>query len=69
MLSEFPEYIAPSIVASEYWEEFDQEHHEKCPGCYEISQILSGEKSGKNQAQWKMIAMLHYIYTMYEMDA
>ena len=69
LLSEFPEYIAPSIVASEYWEEFDQEHHEKCPGCYEISQILSGEKSGKNQAQWKMIAMLHYIYTMYEMDA
>lgn len=69
LLSEFPEYIAPSIVASEYWDEFTPQHHDICPGCHEISQILSGGKSGKNQAQWKMITMLHYIYTMYEINA
>lgn len=68
-LSEFPEYIAPSIVESEYWAEFNDEHHQKCPGCQEITAIINGNKSGKNQAQWKMITMLHYIYTMYETNA
>ena len=69
LLSEFPEYIVPSIVKSEYWNEFTPEHHDTCPGCKEILQILNGGKSGKNQAQWKMITMLHYIYTLYEIDA
>ena len=68
-LSEFPEYIAPSIVQSEYWEEYTDEHHETCPGCQEILSIRTGIKSGKNQGQWKMITMLHYIYTMYETNA
>lgn len=68
-LSEFPDFIAPSIVASEYWTEFEYEHHERCPGCQEIVSIIKGEKSGKNQAQWKMITMLHYIYTMYDTNA
>lgn len=68
-LSEFPMYIAPRIVASEYWEEFSYEHHELCPGCKEIKDITSGAKSGRNQAQWKMITMLHYIYTMFEVKA
>lgn len=68
-LSEFPMYIAPRIVASEYWGEFDDNHHGVCPGCQEIRAIVEGEKSGRNQAQWKMITMLHYIYTMYEVNA
>lgn len=68
-LSEFPMYIAPRIVSSEYWAEFSDEHHKTCPGCKEIEEIISGEKSGRNQAQWKMITMLHYIYTMFEIDA
>lgn len=68
-LSEFPDYIAPSIVASEYWEEYTDKHHKNCPGCQEILSILAGVKSGKNQGQWKMITMLHYIYTMYETGA
>lgn len=68
-LSEFPVHIAPRIVRSEYWKEFSDIHHENCPGCREIEEILSGEKSGRNQAQWKMITMLHYIYTMFETDA
>lgn len=68
-LSEFPDFIAPSIVDSEYWTEFEDEHHEKCPGCQEITSIIKGKKSGKNQAQWKMITMLHYIYTMYDTNA
>lgn len=66
LLSEFPEYITPNILASEYWEEYSEEHHKKCPGCKEIIEISEGKKSGRNQAQWKMITMLHYIYTMYE---
>ena len=68
-LSEFPEYIAPRIVDSEYWKEFEDEHHCACPGCKEIQDIFNGDKSGRNQAQWKMITMLHYIYTMYETKA
>lgn len=68
-LSEFKDYIAPSIIKSEYWNEYTDEHHEKCPGCQEILSILSGVKNGKNQGQWKMITMLHYIYTMYETHA
>lgn len=39
-LSEFPDYIAPNIVKSEYWNEFDNEHHSKCPGCNEIISII-----------------------------
>lgn len=68
-LSEFPLYIAPRIVSSEYWCEFSDEHHKTCPGCQEIADVVSGVKSGRNQAQWKMITMLHYIYTMFEIDA
>lgn len=68
-LSEFPAHIAPRIVRSEYWEEFSDAHHENCLGCKEIEEIVSGIKSGRNQAQWKMITMLHYIYTMFEANA
>lgn len=68
-LSEFPMYIAPRITSSEYWFEFGEEHHKTCPGCLEINAVVTGAKSGRNQAQWKMITMLHYIYTMFEVDA
>ena len=68
-LSEFPTYIAPRIMESEYWAEFSPKHHQNCPGCMEITEIVSGVKSGRNQAQWKMITMLHYIYTMFETSA
>ena len=68
LLSEFPEYITPRIIESEYWKEFSEEHHLHCPGCHEIMEIFQGRISGKNQAQWKKITMLHYIYTMYERE-
>lgn len=68
-LSEFPEFIAPSIVQSDYWAEYSKDHHNNCPGCLEIDAIVNQKKSGKNQAQWKMITMLHYIYTMFETNA
>lgn len=68
LLSEFPEYIAPRIVSSEYWNEFSENHHMCCPGCREIEAVANGALSGKNQAQWKKITMLHYIYTMYERE-
>lgn len=67
LLSEFPEYIAPEIMKSDYWEEFSEEHHVSCPGCAEIRAIRDKEISGRNQAQWKKITMLHYIYTQYEL--
>lgn len=68
-LSEFQDYITPSILASEYWAEYSEAHHKACLGCKEIQLIADGGKSGKNQAQWKMIMMLHYIYTLYETNA
>lgn len=68
-LSEFPNYIAPRIMESEYWSEFTDEHRKICPGCQEIMDIVLKTKNGRNQAQWKMITMLHYIYTMYETNA
>lgn len=68
-LSEFKDYIAPSIISSEYWREYSIEHHSNCPGCQEILSIINNKKSGKNQGQWKMITMLHYIYTMFESRA
>lgn len=69
VLSEFPDYIAPNIINSEYWEEFDNSHHQNCPGCQEIVAIVNKEKAGKNQGHWKMITMLHYIYTIFETKA
>lgn len=66
VLSEFPDYIAPSIVNSEYWTEYADEHHKICPGCKEIIDIIDEKKPGRSQGQWKLITILHYIYTMFE---
>ncbi len=52
-----------------YVAEKTAEHHSKCPGCNEIISIIKKDKSGKSQAQWKRIAMSHYIYTLYETNA
>lgn len=62
-LSEFDDYIAPSIVNSSYWDEYDKEHHHHCPGCKKIQDIVNGA-SGKSQGMWKGITMSHYIYTV-----
>ena len=62
-LSEFNDYIAPSITASSYWKEFDKNHHRHCPGCKKIKDIADGA-SGKSQGMWKGITMSHYIYTV-----
>lgn len=64
-LSEFV-YIASSIVDSEYWKEYLEEHHKTCPGCKMIYGISEGSENGKNQAKWKGITMSHYIYTIDE---
>ncbi|TCK58435.1 beta family protein [Seleniivibrio woodruffii] len=65
-LSEFKNYIAPAIVKSEYWLEFDKVHQKKCPGCKKILDIYNGKKTGMNQGMWKGITMGHYIYTISE---
>lgn len=62
-LSEF-DYIAKKITESGFWKEFDDEHHTRCPGCSTIQSIVKGEESGRNQAKWKGITMLHYIFTV-----
>lgn len=62
-LSEFNDYIAPAIINSSFWAEYDQNHHEQCPGCKKIQDIANGA-SGKNQGLWKGITMSHYIYTI-----
>jgi len=64
-LSEFVDYIAPSIVKSSYWHEFTEDHHMKCPACVKIYDIAKGV-SGKSQGLWKGITMSHYIYTVDE---
>jgi len=69
-LSEFEDFIAPEIMKSEYWEEYSEIHHKKCPGCIEIKRINSisdpKQKKGKSQAKWKGITMSHYIYSIDE---
>lgn len=65
-LSEFDNYIAPAIVASDYWKEFSKTHHKTCPGCKTIRGIVQGTAMGKSQAKWKGITMSHYIYTISE---
>ncbi|MDC3411855.1 beta family protein [Aquibacillus sp. 3ASR75-11] len=67
-LAEFENYIAPKIVSSEYWSEFSEDHHQKCPGCQLIYSISRGEEPGKSQAKWKGITMFHYIYTLSEKE-
>lgn len=62
-LSEFNDYIAPSIVCSSYWNEYNETHHRMCPGCRKIQAIVNGA-SGKSQGMWKGITMAHYIFTV-----
>lgn len=62
-LLEFSDYIAPSIMASEYWLEFDKKHHLNCPGCIKI-QTAANNATGKSQGIWKGITMSHYIYSV-----
>lgn len=66
VLSEFEDYIAPQIVHSPYWKEYSDTHHNNCPGCHSIAQIVRGKESGKSQAKWKGITMAHYIYSIDE---
>jgi len=65
-LDEFQNHIAPSIIKSSYWREFDEEHHNACPGCKKIQEIVHGESSGRSQGLWKGITMGHYIYSLDE---
>lgn len=65
-LDEFQNHIAPSIIKSSYWDEFDENHHNTCPGCKKIQEIVHGESSGKSQGLWKGITMGHYIYSLDE---
>lgn len=62
-LSEFVDYIAPTIIDSIYWKEYTEEHHDICPGCKKIKAIKEGG-SGRSQGLWKGITMSHYIYTV-----
>lgn len=66
ILSEFESHIAPSVLNSIYWGQYPSSHHVKCPGCQTILNIIKGITSGKSQAKWKRISMMHYLHTMEE---
>ncbi|MTI47970.1 MAG: hypothetical protein FH761_09020 [Firmicutes bacterium] len=66
-LSDFEDYIAPQIIASKYWSEYNASHHKTCPGCNMIFNIAHKKEPGKSQAKWKGITMYHYIFTLDEL--
>ena len=65
-LAEFINFIIPNLTSSNYWKSYSQNHKANCPGCKTIINIKNGNESGKSQAKWKRIAIMHYLYTMEE---
>lgn len=66
-LDEFKKNIIPSVVKSTYWSKYSKSHKENCPGCQKILNVLNNIDSGKSQALWKRVSIMHYIYTMNEL--
>lgn len=66
-LSEFEQYIIPSLLASVPWAKYNSIHKSTCPGCNHILIIRNAIESGASQGKWKQIAIKHYIFTMYEL--
>ncbi|MCX7745570.1 MAG: beta family protein [Clostridia bacterium] len=66
-LTEFKDYILPNLLKSACWNEYKNNHQEKCSGCSKVLEIKNGLDDGKSQGLWKRISMLHYIYTLDEL--
>lgn len=64
--SEFTNHIAPEIMQSEFWKQYDETHHNRCEGCITIAGVIDGTVKGGNQAAWKGVTMAHYIHTLNE---
>ncbi|MFZ5897994.1 MAG: beta family protein [Bacillota bacterium] len=65
-LDSFANVIVPNLLKSRYWRLYSKAHRNSCPGCKVILNIAAGNDTGANQAKWKRIAIMHYIYTMEE---
>lgn len=65
-LSEFTQYIVPSVLRSKYYAAYSTSHRSSCPGCLLIQNIANGKAKGDHQPLWKRIAIMHYLYTMDE---
>lgn len=59
--AEFINHIKPTVIYSDYWEQYSENHHEECPGCMNIL----GDP-GKSAGNWKRYSIQHYIYTIQE---
>lgn len=65
-LQEFKQHIAPTVVGSQYYQQYGAAHQGSCPGCRMIDAIANGPDSGASQGLWKRIAVMHYLHTMEE---
>lgn len=59
--AEFTDHIKPTVINSDYWENYNDSHHENCPGC---TKILGNP--GNSAGNWKRYTIQHYIYTIQE---
>lgn len=64
--SSFTNVLAPNIIQSKVWKEFNLEHKQTCFGCNSINKIYKGKKAGNSQPAWKGFASSHYLQTLNE---
>jgi hypothetical protein len=62
----FVSIVAPSVISSKVWKEYNSNHHKNCFGCGTIDRIQKKVKKGNSQPEWKGFACSHYLYTMEE---
>ncbi|MGY8621992.1 beta family protein [Bacillus safensis] len=62
----FESIVAPAIIHSNVWSNYNKVHKENCLGCKNIQNIYNKIKKGKSQPEWKGFACGHYLYTMEE---
>lgn len=66
-LDQFKNFIVPAVLKSDPFLRLEKDYTsfvEGNPGIKMLRDILSGDENGRNQAKFKKIAMLHYIYCM-----
>lgn len=59
---EFTNHIKPSVMHSSYWANYNNHHHDNCPGCLNVI-----NDPGNSAGNWKRYTIQHYIYTIQEL--